>query len=25
HFIERRAYGSVNFSFFKATVPATGQ
>lgn len=24
-FIERRAYGSVNFSFFKATVPATGQ
>ena len=25
HFIERRVYGSVNFSFFKATVPATGQ
>ena len=25
HFIERRAYGSVNFSFFKAMVPATEQ
>ena len=25
HFIERRVYGSVNFSFFKAMVPATGQ
>ena len=25
HFIERRAYGSVNFSFFRATVPATEQ
>ena len=25
HFIERRVYGSVNFSFFKAMVPATEQ
>ena len=25
HFIERRVYGSVNFSFFRARVPADGQ
>ena len=25
HFIERRVYGSVNFSFFRAMVPADGQ